>query len=189
MMNRREDPPRRSLEELFHHRWAVPTIAALHAQGGGAKSITLQKALGASQDSLRRTLGALIESGLVEKNRGYGHPMRPEYLLSSAGRRLGPACRRLLDHLVRFDLDEVGLRKWPLPVIHALSRKGGRFNRIRSALPGATPRAIAIALRDLQDTGLVERFLVDDDPPRTEYTLTRRGRMLVPLLSELVEQM
>ena len=31
------------------------------------------------------------------KNPGHGHPMRPEYLLTSSGEELAPWCRRLLD--------------------------------------------------------------------------------------------
>jgi DNA-binding HxlR family transcriptional regulator len=180
-------PPRRSLEDLFHHRWSAPAIAKLHALGGGAKFVTLQNALGVSRDSLSRTLNAMIDGGLALRNPGYGHPMRPEYLLSTAGKRLGPICIRIMDQLVRLDLEKIGLKKWSLPVVHSIWNVGGRFNGIRASLTGATPRALASALRDLQDAGLVTRYLVDDDPPRTEYSLTRRGKLLVPLLSELAK--
>ena len=186
-MRQTDDSSARSLEKLFHHRWSIPVIADLHAHGGGAKFVTLQKTLGVSRDSLGRTLGALLGFGVVVRNPGYGHPMRPEYLLSRRGKRLGPVCHRLMDRLCRLDLVDVGLKKWSLPVVHVLSSVGGRFNRIRRALPGATPRALANALRDLQDAELVERYLVDDDPPRTEYALTRRGRLLVPVLSDLAD--
>jgi DNA-binding HxlR family transcriptional regulator len=111
--------------------------------------------------------------------------MRPEYLLTDRGRHLGPGCRRLQDQLTRLDIADVALRKWSLPVIYTVAAAGGRFNRIRAALAGATPRALSTALRDLQDADLVERFLVDDDPPRTEYGLTLRARRLLPVLSEL----
>lgn len=188
-MKDRRKPPRGSLEDLFHHRWSVPAIATLHALGGGAKFVTLQSALGVSRDSLSRTLNALIVGGLALRNPGYGHPMRPEYLLSTTGRRLGPICSRLMSQLARLDLEKIGLRKWSLPVVHAIWRVGGRFNGIRAALTGATPRALATALRDLQDAGLVTRYLVDDDPPRTEYSLTRRGKLLAPPLSELAKRM
>lgn len=184
-MKRSGNPSAQALANLLHHRWSVPVIALLHARGGGAKFVTLQKILGTARDSLARTLTALIESGIVARNPGYGHPMRPEYLLSPAGARLGPLCLRLMEWLDRYGLQEVGLKKWSLPVVHAISCTDGRFNRIRSALPDATPRALAASLRDLQNAGLVNRFLVDADPPRTEYALTRRGKLLVPILSGL----
>lgn len=177
------------LENLLHHRWAVPALSTLHAHGGGAKLIALQRALEVSRDSLKRALKSLIVSGLVAKNPGYGHPMRPEYVLTPTGKGLGPVCGRLMAQLARLDLEEIGLKKWSLPVAFAIRKVGGRFNGIRNALPSSTPRALSGALRDLQDAGIVTRFLVDDDPPRTEYSLTRRGKLLVRLLSELVDAM
>jgi DNA-binding HxlR family transcriptional regulator len=176
-----------SLSFLFHHRWAVPTLAALNAFDGGAKFVTLQRSLRTSRDSLKRTLAALIEAGLVSRNPGYGHPMRPEYLLTAWGNRVAPACTTLVEKLEHLGIEEVGLKKWPLPVAHALATAGGRFNRVRVALGEVTPRALAQALRDLQKIGLVRRLLVDDSPPRTEYQLTRRGRLLTPLILALAQ--
>jgi DNA-binding HxlR family transcriptional regulator len=176
-----------TLPGLFHHRWAVPTLAALEKLGGGAKLVTLQRKLGASRELLKGTLAALIEARVVSRNPGYGHPMRPEYLLTPAGRQLAPACARLVEKLRRLGIQDVGLRKWSLPVAHALATAGGRFNRLRAALGDVTPRALAQALRDLQRVGLVERRLVDDNPPRTEYQLTRAGQHLTPAVLALVK--
>ncbi len=168
------------LPGLFHYRWAVPTLAALQRLGGGAKFVTLQRSLGASRDSLKRTLLALIDSGLVMRNPGYGHPLRPEYVLTTAGRGVASASAALVETLQKLDVEDVALRKWSLPLVHALATTAGRFNLVRASLGEVTPRALALALRDLQAAGLVERRLVDDNPPRTEYRLTRRGRRLSP---------
>jgi len=163
----------------------VPTLAALDEQGGEAKLVTLQRRLGASRELLKRTLLFLIDARLVLRNPGYGHPMRPEYLLTPAGRVLAPACARLLKRLDRLGIEEIGLKKWSLPVADALATADGRFNRIRAILSGVTPRALAQALRDLQMAGLVERRLIDDSPPRTEYRLTRAGLGIAPLVRAL----
>jgi len=177
--------PANHLPGLFHHRWAVPALAALESLGGGAKFITLQRALDTSRDSLERTLEALASSGLVRRNPGYGHPMRPEYLLSPTGAGIAPACLQLVAMLKRPGIAEPALNKWSLPVLYAASLTGGRFNALRAALPGVTPRALTSALRDLEDAGLLTRRLVDDHPPRAEYTLTRRGRGLIEPLAAL----
>lgn len=186
MMNHKDSPIGAWLQELCHHRWSIPLIAALHGLGGGAKFITLQKSLGLSRDSLKRTLEALIRIRLIRRNPGYGHPMRPEYILTSTGSRLAPACARLSRQLDKLKASAIGLNKWSLPVVYALSQTIGRFNPISAAVGGPTPRALAATLKDLQYAGLVMRFLVDDDPPHTEYALTRRGKLLIPDLSELV---
>ena len=184
-MKEKPQRPENPLPGLFHHRWAVPTLAALGALSTGAKFVTLQKSLGASRDSLKRTLAALIESKLVARNPGYGHPMRPEYLLTEAGHQIAPACATLVAKLQRMGIEHGGLKKWSLPVAHALATEGVRFNRVHAALADVTPRALAQALRDLQEMGLVERLLVDGNPPRTEYRLTGRGRRLAPVVVAL----
>lgn len=176
-----------SLSGLFHHRWAVPALAAFEAAGGAAKLITLRKTVGAGRDSFRRTLTALIEQGLVEKVSGYGHPMRPEYELTRAGRNLAPACAKLMEAVETLEVKEVALKKWSMPVVCAIGPGGGRFSGIFRALRGITPRALTQALRDLQASGLVRRRLVEGYPPHAEYGLTPRGRDLVAVLFPLAK--
>ena len=54
----------RHLIVLFHHRWAVPILVEVY-RTSGSKFVTLVKRLGASRDSVRRTLTALIEQNWV----------------------------------------------------------------------------------------------------------------------------
>ncbi|MGH2451320.1 MAG: winged helix-turn-helix transcriptional regulator, partial [Candidatus Limnocylindria bacterium] len=74
-----------SISALFHHRWAAPVLAELD-RSRGSRFVTLSNRLALSRESLRRTLTALIDAGLVMKNPGYGHPLRPEYILTERGR-------------------------------------------------------------------------------------------------------
>ena len=184
-MSVERQPIENPLPGLFHYRWAVPTLAALDSLGGEAKFVTLQKHVGAGRDSLKRTLRALIDLGLVARNPGYGHPLRPEYVLTESGRALGPSCAALITKLRELGIEDIALRKWSIPLAHALATTAGRFNLVRSAIGQVTPRALAQALRDLQEAGLVERRLVDDNPPRTEYRLTARSQTLTPPLRAL----
>src|ERR671932_2722006 len=108
-----------SIEELialFHHRWSAAVLAELR-RTRGTRFVVLSKSLGVGRESLRRTLDALIELGLVRRNPGYGHPLRPEYLLTRRGERVAERCATLLALL---DGDaEVALKKWSLPVLVA----------------------------------------------------------------------
>jgi DNA-binding HxlR family transcriptional regulator len=175
------------LAGLFHHRWAVPALGTLSHLGGGAKFITLQRAIHVSRDSLVRTLEALMGAGVVARNPGYGHPMRPEYNLTPKGRKIAPPCRKLVETLHRLGVVEIALNKWSLPTVYALNTAEGRFNALRGALGAITPRALTQALRDLEQAGMVTRSMVDDNPPRTAYSLSRRGRALIPLLQPLAK--
>ncbi len=163
--------------ELFHHRWAVPVIAALK-ESAGAKFVTLAARLGVSRDSLKRTLDALRRDGLVIRNPGYGHPMRPEYILTEAGGEVAPWCVRAVTLLDRIGSSGMTRRKWSLGVALALHSGRSRFSEMMEFLPGITPRALTSALRSLMAEGLVERVVSEGYPPVPRYRLTRQGRRL-----------
>ena len=172
------------LAALLHHRWALPVLALLQ-QSAGAKYVTLQVRLDVSRDSLRRTLDALMTDGLVIRNPGYGHPLRPEYVLTPAGKRLAPACVKTMALLAKAAAEDVGLRKWSLPVVLAIGNGHTRFSDLRAALPAATARALTLTLKLLAAEEFVERYVVDEHPPRTEYRLTARSRAWTRALREL----
>ena len=148
--------------------------------------MVLYRRMGVRRDSLGMALEELIEFGFVIRNPGYGHPMRPEFIWTQAGRRLAAECAELMAKLKGMNIVEVAMNKWSLPVVFATANTDGRFNAIKSSLPDITSRALTQALRDLQDATLIKRSLVDDDPPRTEYSLTNRGQKLVPVLQAML---
>lgn len=158
------------LIELFHHRWAAPALALL-AERGGARFVELQRRLEVGRESLRRALDALIAAGLARHNEGYGHPLRPEYVLTAKGRRIAGIAAGIVDV---GDPDAL-LRKWSVPVLAELGDER-RFTELRDGLTGITPRALALALQDLEATGYVDREVRNTRPPTTVYRPTARGR-------------
>jgi DNA-binding HxlR family transcriptional regulator len=157
------------LVSLFHHRWAAPVLAELERERG-TRFVLLANRLGVPRETLSRTLTALIEGRLVRRNPGYGHPLRPEYVLTASGGRLAARCLRLLEILPD---RELSLKKWSLPVLAAIGG-GARFSDLRAAL-SVSPRALTLALKDLQSLGLVEREVIEDYPPTTRYRPTALG--------------
>jgi DNA-binding HxlR family transcriptional regulator len=176
-----------TLVALFHNRWSVPILAELHRQRG-SRFVTLARTLGMSRESLRRTLTALIDGGLVGRNPGYGHPLRPEYVLTRAGEAIAAACKPLVDTIRRRGLEDVGFKKWSMPVVYALASEPRRFSELRDALAGISPRALALALKDLESAGLIERRVTSDYPPATIYRLRGNGRPLAQLLGQISAQ-
>lgn len=170
-----------TLVALFHNRWSVPILAELHRQRG-SRFVTLSRRLGLSRESLRRTLAALIDGGLVGRNPGYGHPLRPEYVLTRSGAKVAGACRPLVEQLRRGNLEEIALKKWSMPVVLTLAERPLRFSELRDQLEGVSPRALALALKDLEEVGLVDRRVTEDYPPATVYRLTEPGRPLARLV-------
>ena len=152
----------------------MPVLAEIR-RTRGSRFATLAGRLGVTGESLRRTLAYLLDEGLVERNPGYGHPLRPEYLLTRRGKIVAPHVRRLLDRLAGHE--EVGLKKWSLPVLAALDEPR-RFSELRATLP-ASPRALTLALKDLQAARLVRRRVTDEYPPQVRYEATRAAGPIV----------
>jgi DNA-binding HxlR family transcriptional regulator len=172
------------LYQVFERRWAVPILAEL-ADTHGCKLVTLNARLDGSRASIKASLDLLAVLGLVLPNEGYGHPMRPEYVLSDRGVQVCKPASALVRALVREDSFDTGFKKWSMPTVHAISRGADRFGVIVSQLNSATDRAVSLALNDLDACSLVERSLVDGRPPHNAYRLTRFSRRLSPMLADL----
>lgn len=174
-----------SLPELFHHRWAVGVLAELD-RTQGSRVVTLTNRVGVGRESLRRTLTTLIDGGLVARNPGYGHPLRPEYVLTPRGARVAPVCADLLAGLRELGVEGAALKKWSLPVVLALGGPGQRrFSALQERLRDITARALALALKDLRAAGLVDRRVTDGYPPASVYSLTPAAARLLPALRRL----
>lgn len=167
---------------LFGRRWAVPVLVEL-GRDRGCKLVTLCNRLGVGRETLRVTLDDLGEQGLVNLNPGYGHPMRPEYVLTADGLEVARRGVRLLKTVRRLDLEPLAFRKWTLPITWVIGPDSRRFGELRDELGGITPRALALSLKSMNETGLVRREVYDDYPPVTSYSLARRAR---PVYSALV---
>ena len=62
-----------------------------------------------------------------------------------------------------------------------------RFNQIGRAIPDISPKVLASNLKILEEDNLVRRELFPEVPPRVEYSLTAKGKSLVPILHNLVK--
>jgi DNA-binding HxlR family transcriptional regulator len=160
-------------------------LAALEHTPG--RTANLGHTLGVGRDSLLRALRELVELGLIARNEGYGHPLRSEYLVLPEGALLVTPAGRLVRTLDRLGVTEPGLKKWSMPVVHALADGPRRFSELRELLPGVTARALTLALKDLVAAGLLERTVTDDFPPATMYRLTAAAAPLLAPLARLAK--
>lgn len=178
-------PDLRPLARLCARRWSVPAIADLYRLRG-AKFVTIANRLGVSRESLSRTLSDLQALDLVMQNPGYGHPMRPEYLLTPDGESVGAPALAVVEAIPEHARDACS-RKWALPTLAALSVGLDRFSDLAAALEGVTPRALTMTLEDLEATGLVLRGLDDDRTARPRYAPAPRTEPLADQARRLAE--
>ncbi len=178
-----KDSKLESLIKLVHHRWALPILGELH-RSGGCKFVTLETRLKLSKDALSRSLNALTQQDLVMRNPGYGHPLRPEYILTVRGQQVGQAVFELVQTLERLEITDVALRKWSLPIVLVLQDQS-RFTDILEQLPGLTTRALALGLGQLVQAELLEPFegIVGS---RKSYRLNLYGQELAAKIKALI---
>lgn len=75
--------------------------------------------------------------------------------------------------------------KWVLLIIRDLSIGRQRFGQLHISMSGISSRTLAARLSTLEQAGLIERHAFAEIPPRVEYSLTEKGRDLMPLLEAL----
>lgn len=78
--------------------------------------------------------------------------------------------------------------KWRTHIIYELCKQPVcRFGELKKALPRITNAMLASTLKDLEQYGIVRREQFNEIPPRVEYSLTEKGRALLPAFFELAK--
>jgi DNA-binding HxlR family transcriptional regulator len=75
--------------------------------------------------------------------------------------------------------------KWTILVIRDLAEGRTRFCELERSLEGISPRTLSLRLRELEAQGIVVRETFPEVPPRVEYSLTKKGRALLPLIEDM----
>jgi DNA-binding HxlR family transcriptional regulator len=165
------------LRWLVGSRWFVPLLALASGEEG-VRSAALAARLPISRSMLSGVLDQLLRKGWLMRNPGHGHPLRPEYVLTGAGRPVGAWCERVMEERRLLGLDPGALGRWALPVVARLDRRWERFSWLEAQLSPISPRSLSLTLKQLVEVGLVDRRLEDAFPPRPLYGLTGRGQRL-----------
>lgn len=68
-------------------------------------------------------------------------------------------------------------RKYTMPVVNRIGRRGARFSDLQLTL-GVSSSTLAETLQDLETVGLINRVVFPERPPGSNYFLTTAGRAL-----------
>ncbi|OFX04960.1 MAG: MarR family transcriptional regulator [Alphaproteobacteria bacterium RIFCSPHIGHO2_12_FULL_63_12] len=77
--------------------------------------------------------------------------------------------------------------KWRPMIIYWLLDGERRFNDLQRVLGGVTHRTLSKTLKEMEADGLVLRRDHGEIPPRVDYSLTKKGRQLKPVLVAMEE--
>jgi DNA-binding HxlR family transcriptional regulator len=76
--------------------------------------------------------------------------------------------------------------KWKSRIICVLAEKGPlRYSVLRREMTDIADAVLAAALRELLTDGIVQRRQFEEIPPRVEYSLTDKGRSVLPILQSI----
>ena len=75
--------------------------------------------------------------------------------------------------------------KWTPLIIRDLARHECRFTELAKSLTGISPKTLSERLKYLEAEGIVVRRCYAEVPPRVEYSLTEKGRALLPIIATM----
>lgn len=76
--------------------------------------------------------------------------------------------------------------KWKLRIIYVLAfHEVLRYGELKRLLTPITHKMLAAQLKELEKDGLVNRKEYQQIPPKVEYSLTRMGKDLKPIVKEM----
>jgi DNA-binding HxlR family transcriptional regulator len=81
-------------------------------------------------------------------------------------------------------MDIIG-NKWTALILRDLFSGPKRFCELEQSVGTINPRTLSQRLDTLEEHGIITRRSFAEVPPRTEYTLSRKGTDLMPTLKEM----
>lgn len=75
--------------------------------------------------------------------------------------------------------------KWTPLIVRDLARGERRFGELQRSLVGISPKTLTERLKYLEAAAVIERRCYAEVPPRVVYSLTEKGRALLPVIESM----
>ncbi|KMM37241.1 winged helix-turn-helix transcriptional regulator [Guptibacillus hwajinpoensis] len=86
---------------------------------------------------------------------------------------------------IEYTLKKIG-GKWKTVILWHLGVEGTlRYSELRKLLPGVTHKVMTQQLKEMEEDGFINRTQYDTIPPKVEYSMTERGKTLMPILEQM----
>ena len=164
------------LVNLTSRAWCLPILSAMHS-GTAGRQAPLIHATGAGRTAFAQSMAHLIEIGVMERNPGHGHPLRPEFRLTPHGVKAAEIAHSVQSAAAPQNRDLLR-RSWTVPILASLTQPR-HFKDIKIRLPAATDRALSQSLKLLESNTLLDRRVdIAAHPPRPIYSATNDGKAI-----------
>ncbi|MBC8070820.1 MAG: helix-turn-helix transcriptional regulator [Deltaproteobacteria bacterium] len=77
--------------------------------------------------------------------------------------------------------------RWKVFILYFLFEGPKRLSELKRLVPAASQKVLVQQLRELEEHGIVHRKVFAEVPPRVEYTVTKLGVSLQPIISSLCD--
>jgi DNA-binding HxlR family transcriptional regulator len=77
--------------------------------------------------------------------------------------------------------------KWKASILWHLAHETMRFSDLQRQFSNTTRKMLTQQLRELEADGLVHREVYPQVPPKVEYSLTKKGTTIIPILNQMCE--
>ena len=75
--------------------------------------------------------------------------------------------------------------KWKVLILRDLMPGTKRFGELKKSVGNVSQKVLTAQLRAMEENGLVHREVYAEVPPRVEYSLTKLGKSLKPILDSM----
>jgi DNA-binding HxlR family transcriptional regulator len=75
--------------------------------------------------------------------------------------------------------------KWKPLILYKLNGSNKRFGQLDATIPGISRKVLTSQLNELLRDRLIERRAYPESPPRVEYSLTKKGKELIPIFGSI----
>lgn len=168
------------------HKWHPSILDELLTDSPQRFSELEDRLNGISSATLSNSLEGLQEKELVDRKVLETKPVRVEYEITERGQSLESVINSLKQwgktHVCTKQLIQ---NKYHPEIIRLLFiNEQLYFSDLKETI-GLTNRTLSDSLERLQEANIVQRTVVDSKPVRVEYSLTERGKSIIPVFESL----
>lgn len=82
---------------------------------------------------------------------------------------------------------EVIAGRWKMPILWRLKDRKWRYSELKKSIGKVTHKMLSEQLKEMERDGLIKRKSFPVVPPRVEYSLTKKGKSVIPIINKLRE--
>ncbi len=94
--------------------------------------------------------------------------------------------QKLYYNPVEFAMDRIG-GTWKMPILWRLKDRVMRYSEIKRDISHISDKMLTTQLRELEADGIINRKVYAVVPPKTEYSITEKGKEVIPIIHTIRE--